>query len=456
MSFRVVALGSLLAALAACSGSSKVGQCNATNECPAGEVCQNKVCARTCDSTTPCPGGYSCQNGLCVTGSTGAPELSSVAGMSTEICDDGVPCIGAGFVVSGAHLANAIFTITGPDAAANSYEMTRVNATSDDNTAELTPVFPRRQVDLGEGTYVITAVNQSGTGNANVQLLRGEAGPALTADQLIDRINTASTGKKIQARFLDVVGGGGSGATGTLTSYENGGAPVDSQLQLREMRVVVNGGTTNAASVAINESKLEELCADANGCSINLGATRFHDQAVPSYVIAAPLNGGECRFYLDLANHSWTLSQDCVATYGVYAYNGTSGQYEFSRAYQRYEYSSAYGFDGSGATGTYTCGGTQGGDLDGQPLIVASFKGACYFAEAPADTAGAQTGCFTADNSAGFYLTASHPAWDYPGSYPKADVDADGDGDHDGTGAPAPRPWLAEDAQRQCVLTIKD
>ncbi len=456
MSFRVVALGGLLAVLTACSGSSKVGQCNATNECPAGEVCQNKVCAKTCDSTTPCPGGYSCQNGLCVTGATGAPELASVAGMSTTTCDDGEPCIGTGFVVSGAHLANAVFTITGPDAAAKSYELTRLNAASDDNSAELAPVFPRRQVDLGEGTYVITAVNQSGTGNANVQLLRGEPGPDLTADQLIDRINTGSNGKKIQARFLDVAGGGGGGATGVLTSYENGGAGVESVLQLREMRVVLNGSTTNAASVAVNQSKLEELCADANGCSITLGATRFRDQLVSSYVIDAPLNGGECRFYLDLANHSWTLSQDCVATYGVYAYNQAASAYQFSRAYQRYEYSSSYGFDGSGTTGTYTCGSTQGGDLDGQPLIVASFKGACYFAEAPADTTTSQTGCFTADNSNGFYLTASHPAWDYPGSYPKADVDLDGDGDNDSTGAPAPRPWLAEDAQRQCVLTIKD
>jgi hypothetical protein len=182
---------------------------------------------------------------------------------------------------------------------------------------------------------------------------------------------------------------------------------------------------------------------------------------VASYIIDAPLTGGECRFYLDLANHSWTLSQDCVATYGLYAYDNTSQSYQFSRAYQRYEYSNAYGFDGSGASGAYTCGGVQSTDLDGQPLIVASFKGACYFSEAPADTTQAHSGCFAADSSAGFYLVASHPQWDYPGAYPKADNDPDGDGFvNNSSGAntttPAPRPWLAEDAARQCVLTIKD
>lgn len=461
------ALLPVLLGVAACGGSNKVAQCNATSECPSGEVCQNKICAKTCDSTTICPGGYSCQNGLCVTGATGAPEIASVSGMSTETCD-GSPCIGAGFVVAGAHLANTTFTISGPDGDATSYEMKRVNSAGDDNSAELTPVFPRRKIDFTEGRYILTAVNQAGSDTSNVQLLRGEAGPALTADQIIDKINTGTDGKKIQARFLDVVGGGGSGATGTLTSYTNGGAGQDTQLQLREMRVIVNGLADNATSQPVNQAKLEELCADANGCSITLGATRFHDNRQPDYVIDAPINGGECRFYLNSANHSWTLSQDCAAMYGLYAWNKTSQRYEFDRAYQRYEYANVYGYDGSGNNNTYNCQQVdangdpvpQAGDQDGVPLIVASFKGGCYLAEATPDLTKPQSGCFTPDNSVGFHLIVSHPAWDYPGSYPKADNDPDGDGLIDAgfpnAGQAAPRPWPTADTNRQCILTIKD
>ena len=146
--------------------------------------------------------------------------------------------------------------------------------------------------------------------------------------------------------------------------------------------------------------------------------------------------------------------------YGLYAYNGTTEQYEFSRAYQRYEYSNTYGIDGSGTAGSYTCGGVNTSDPDRSPLIVASFKGACYFAEAPADTSGSQTGCFTPDNAVGFYLIASHPAWDYPRTYPKADNDLNGDGLIDAgqpnAGQAAPRPWPETDTNRQCILTIKD
>jgi hypothetical protein len=290
----------------------------------------------------------------------------------------------------------------------------------------------------------------------------------MTADQLIDRLNTATDGKRLQARILDVVGGGGGGATGVLTSYTDGGGPQESQLQLREMRVVVTADTPTAKSVAINEAKLEELCSDVNGCSVTLGATRFRDQrdglTVEGYVIAAPLNGGECRFYLNTATHSWTLSQDCVAPYGIYAANQTTHEWEFSRVYQRYEYSNAYGFDGSGIGGAYTCGAKQNGDIDDFPLIVMSFKGACYFTEAPADTdlPDPNTGCFETDSTHGFYLIASHPSWDYPGAYPKADSDPDGDGfvNNPDTGqnttTPARRPWPEDDPTRHCILTIKD
>lgn len=448
------------AQLTACGGNN-AGSCNATNECPSGEVCQNHACVKTCESNAQCPGGYSCQGGVCVSGSTGVPEISSVAGTSDLNCGDNGSCIGTAFYVSGNHLTNTSFNLA--DSAGRTYDMTVQDGASD-TAVTLVPVLARRQADLfADNNYVLTAVNQSGSTTANVSLLQGEPGPDLTADQLIDRINTASPAKKIAASKLDVSGGGGGG--GGLLYQETAASPTG--FTQDEYRVTLSGSTTaTAPSKDVDINILKDLCGDENGCEISLGATRFHGVATASgtqqekdalaaYVSDAPRNGGTCRFFLDRATGSWTVSDDCVAIYGLYRSTGTNDAqgnpvYAYDRAYQRYEYSSTFGKKGSGASATFqgcsgTSAGSASGDVDGGPLIVLGYKGACYFAEAPADNT-AKNGCFLGDNTANFSLVASTPDWDFAGAYPRPDPNATGN----------PRPWRPDDGARQCWLSVRD
>jgi hypothetical protein len=201
----------------------------------------------------------------------------------------------------------------------------------------------------------------------------------------------------------------------------------------------VNGSSNGApVSVKLDMNRLLAMCGDADGCSLTLGATRFRHDADLTYVVEAPLQGAPCRFFYT-ASHHWSLSQACVAKFGVYDWDAQKKNWEFKHVYQVYEYSNAYGIDDSFHDGS---------DKDGQPLIVMSFKGACYLAESAAD-AQRGGGQFLPDNPAdlstgrGLYLVASSPSWDYAGSYPK-----------DATGAQTL--WPANDPERQCVLVVED
>ena len=442
---RVLTVGAFfvfLAQLTACGGDN-AGACNASNECPSGEVCQSHTCVKTCDSATLCPGGYTCQNNICVSGSTGVPQINTVAGTSELNCGENGACIGTAFLVTGAHFTNTTFNMA--DSEGRTYDMT-VQDGGNDNAVTLVPVLARRQTDLFADRYVLTAVNQSGSATSELQLLQGEPGPDLTADELIDRINTASANKKILASRLEGgTSGGGGDAAGIVVKVNGSGS----------------GGP--AVSLDVDTEALKTLCGDDDGCDITLGATKFHGSgtaALEAYEIEAALNGGTCRFFLNPSTLSWTVSQDCVAIYGLYKYQSTAGDgtpvYVYDRAYQRYEYSSTFGKKNSGSASTYTgcgggSGGTANGDGDGGPLIVLGFKGACYFAEGPADNSKPGTGCLLDDGknstdhvAANFSLIASSPTWDYPGAYPRALPPGN------------VRPWRDSDTTRECVLTVKD
>jgi hypothetical protein len=212
---------------------------------------------------------------------------------------------------------------------------------------------------------------------------------------------------------------------GTLTSTAFTGG---------KMVVRVNG-TANAgpAYAPINMTQFEELCGDEDGCSLTLGATRFHEEKNPNYMVNAPLQGAPCRFFLNRATRAWTLSEYCTALYGNYVYSSDRSHYEFTSApYQIYTYSNSYGIDDSGG---------KGSDLDGQPLVILGFKGACYLAESAPDI-NRGGGHFLPDDPAqpstgkGLYLIASSPTWDYPGVYPAT--------------------WPADDPQRRCELIVED
>jgi len=218
---------------------------------------------------------------------------------------------------------------------------------------------------------------------------------------------------------------------GTLTSTSATGG---------RMVVRVNGSRSGGpVSTQIDMNRFIELCGDEDGCSITLGATRFHMENQPTYVIDAPLHGASCRFFWDKATRTWTLSTQCVAIFGTYKYDNALSKYIFDSVLQMNNYSNMFGHDDSDD-------GTRDGD--GQPLVVTGFRGACYLAESAPDVVKGN-GHFMADNpndpstGKGLFLIASSPTWDYPGAYP-----------HDAKGNDTI--WPSNDPARRCELIVED
>jgi len=219
--------------------------------------------------------------------------------------------------------------------------------------------------------------------------------------------------------------------------YDNG-AISSTSLPGGKMIVRING-SRNAGPVfaKIDMQRLIAMCSDDDGCTLTLGATRFRSK-LTGYILDVPLQGAACRFFYSPSKH-WSFSQACVATYGLYKYSNDKKQWEYNRPYQVYEYSNSYGVDDS-----YR----DSGDPDGQPLIVLSFKGACYLAESAPDVKKGG-GYFLPDDprdenlGAGLFLVASSPSWDHPGAYPP---------DIEGNDVI----WPADDPLRQCILIVDD
>jgi hypothetical protein len=220
--------------------------------------------------------------------------------------------------------------------------------------------------------------------------------------------------------------------------YDNGWM---STTKLAGGKMVIRlNGSRNAGprSSPIDMERFTAMCGDEDGCQLTLGATRFRDQINKDYISDAPLQGAPCRFFYTRTKH-WSLSQACVAIYGLYAWSEKAQKYEFNRVYQVYEYSNAYGIDDSFKDGT---------DPDGRALIILSFKGACYLAESAADDE-LKGGRFRADDpndksdGRGLFLVASSPTWDFAGAYPKDDQGVS-------------RVWPADDSERQCILIVED
>lgn len=221
--------------------------------------------------------------------------------------------------------------------------------------------------------------------------------------------------------------------------YENGNSSSTS-IAGGKMVIVVNGSNnTSPVSRPVDMDRLISLCGDVDGCTITMGATRFRTQAVTEYIQEAPLQGAPCRFFYTKSKH-WSLSQACVAIYGLFKWSAVNKKYEFDRAYQIYEYGNSFGTDDSGSA--------SNADPDGQPLNILSFKGACYLAESAADTQKGGGRLLPDDpkdvsNGRGLHFIASSPSWDYPGSYPKDDQGVQ-------------RVWPANDPERQCILIVED
>lgn len=428
----VLAAASLLTALPACRSEKQAG-CSSNSSCPDGHICISQQCEQLCDDDGDCARGSICDlgKGLCEEGKRPTPELTQVRGNGSSDCTaaTGQPCINSGFFVTGSNLTGAVFTLSGPAASPTVYAMTVVPGTASDTQVEVIPVLAGAQLDISEGEYVLAAANASGQAQTTVQLLRGEAGPDADGTELINRINAAGTVGKISEARLDVTGGSGGGG-GTLYVYSGSTTATESAVEGDRMIVRVNGSADNSAvSLAVDQTRLVSLCGDADGCSLTLGATRFVDVSQSNYLIEAPLHGGSCKFYLD-ASGSWSLSQPCVARFGLYKYDTGQAKEVFDRPYQMYEYSNVYGKDGSNSDAT---------DEDGGALIVMGFKGTCYLAEAAHDST-SNTGAFLADNVAGLTLIASGPAWDTATIYASGNA----------------AQWPASDANRACILLVED
>ena len=103
--------------------------------------------------------------------------------------------------------------------------------------------------------------------------------------------------------------------------YDNGSLST-SKLAGGKMIVRVNGSRNRGpVSVPIDMERFTAMCGDDDGCLITLGATRFRNENNKDYILDAPLQGAQCRFFYTRTKH-WSLSQGCVAIYGLYKWSG--------------------------------------------------------------------------------------------------------------------------------------
>lgn len=206
------------------------------------------------------------------------------------------------------------------------------------------------------------------------------------------------------------------------------------------MVVLLNGSSdAGPVSVSIDMARFETMCGDADGCSILLGATRWRIWSADgsNFVLDAPLQGPPCRFFWNVKSKHWSVSQSCVAMYGLVSWDKNAQQFQLRGQYQAYDHSNVYGVDESGR-------GAK--DTDGEPRIILGFKGACYLTESAADPRSTK-GNFLADDPAalstgrGLYLIASSPGWDpvYPTKGLQKSLE-----------------WPMGDPSRQCILVVED
>jgi len=186
----------ILLAFAAAAGCSKAkpkgAECSRNDDCGAGRVCVDSTCLLVCGVQTDCPAGRLCVAQLCVNPRQGdLPSIASVSGNGADTAH-----IDDGLLVTGTILANATFELRATGASPSIALTVR---TQSDTAAEL--VFP---ADIRAGVYALVATNQSGSGEAPVQLTL----PDFTGDLAIERINAATTSGRIAIGRIDLASAG--------------------------------------------------------------------------------------------------------------------------------------------------------------------------------------------------------------------------------------------------------
>jgi hypothetical protein len=423
----ILAVG--LMAVSGCHSSDSL-TCASDDACPQGHTCLKGKCMQRCDNDLQCARGSHCEENICASGErTGVPTLDRVGGLSSRSCKDpstntSIPCIGTGFVVTGTNLTGVAWTLQLQNSATpTTYNFNATAATSTDTRAEIAAVLPTGQTDIEQGMYLLVAANQSGSGTAAVQLLRGETGAIGP---------TGPTGPTGPIGPTGPAGSGGGGSSGTLTVVEDGTVKPTVALSGNRLLYRVHGQSGAFSSTKIDNTKLLAMCGDDDGCSISLGVTHWNVGGVAdaAHYEHSLRDGGACRFYIkDNAGNgkrTWSVSPSCFQYYATNpsANNPPAALTAFDR-FMPY-FGNENGLDAKDAT-------TQ---------VVLNFWNACYFAESIPSTctpapSGISSDCGTwPDADADFYLFSTYASgwyW-YPGN----------------------TWWPSSDTSRACELLIED
>jgi hypothetical protein len=189
--------------------------------------------------------------------------------------------------------------------------------------------------------------------------------------------------------------------------------------------------------VAIDNTRLLAMCADADGCKVSLATVGWRYQGDSGMNIQAPWEHMSCRMYVvpgvgPGGSDAWSVSEGCGQWYATWPDNAGTPTW-----------GTPPGFFAPYRTGFFGYDGYDGASAGADRWPVLHDK-ACYFAESAPNTAAVQA-TFVADNAKGFSLIASHPSWagtDWVGYDPNSASDLG--------------LWPASATDRACVLVIED
>ncbi len=196
MHYRLLVVPLLGLALVACDKTDPLG-CAANRDCPTGHICLDERCAQVCDDQSQCPRGYVCtSDGVCARGSASAPRIDEVTGNGSTACPSSPAgrCFADGLVITGDGLDGATF---GLESTTGGQSFPLALGSGPTATA-VTVLLPETLI---EGEFLLVAQNSAGEDQVGVRILQGEPGPALTGQEMLQRINSEGTSSFVIARM---------------------------------------------------------------------------------------------------------------------------------------------------------------------------------------------------------------------------------------------------------------
>lgn len=152
-------------------------------------------------------------------------------------------------------------------------------------------------------------------------------------------------------------------------------------------------------SLELDHDRMVEMCADAEGCLINLG---LRGVVIDGEPVAATFSIGPCPFHLDADTNDWALSGSCVATDLPAPLTASAD-----------ESGPVWGRDGDAR---------PLGDAGGDGQMVLGLGGACLLAESRPNTrrVPGSPPRFERDTRPDFYLVTTGERWAPDGAFPSA------------------------------------